>query len=99
MEWMNFLPEKFNTQRQAEPGANGASPETSHCLTELAPKAVPRAVTFPKLLLFLCLYPLCSDSFHGLMLEGDFCVRGRKSVASLIWSEVEAELGGVPSLG
>ena len=61
---MNFLPQKFNTQPQAEPSTNSASPETSCCLAELAPKAVPHAATCPKLLLFLCLYPLRSDYFQ-----------------------------------
>lgn len=71
---MNLLPEKFNTQPQAEPSADGARPKTSCCLTEPAPKAVLCAATFPKLLLFLHLYPLYSDSFHRLIVEGNFCV-------------------------
>lgn len=71
---MNLLPEKFHMQPQAEPSADGASPETSHCLTKPAPKAILRTATFPKSLLFLCLYHLPSDSFHGLILEGNFCV-------------------------
>lgn len=75
---MNLLPKKCNMQPQAEPSANGASPGTSCCLAEPTPKVILCAPTFPKLLLFLQLYPLHSDSFHGLIPEGDFCVRGRK---------------------
>jgi len=59
-----YLPEKFNTQPQAEPRADGASPETSRCLAELAPKEVPHAATVPQPLLFLCLYPLNPGSFQ-----------------------------------
>lgn len=99
MGWVKLLPKNFNLQSQAEPSAARAIPETSCCLAEPAAKAVLHAATFPKLLLFLRLYPLCSDFFHELIIESNFYVRGRKSVASLIWSEVEAELGDVPSLG
>lgn len=99
MAWVKLSPKNFNPQPQAEPSAAGVSPETSCCLAELSAKAVLHAATFPKLLLFLCLYALCSDLFHELVLESDFYVRGRKSVTSLIWSKVKAELGDVPSLG
>lgn len=98
MGWVKLLPKNFDLQSQAEPSTAGAIPETC-CFAEQAAKAVLHAATFLKLLLFLRLYPLCSDFFHELIIESNFYVRGRKSVASLIWSEVEAELGDVPHLG